>query len=428
MASWGMAAYTGRKMWEDARKTQEENERLLAERRLFDLGIKEAEQDAELQAQAKKESRRIQSLINAKKTDLQAGGERGAKALAEVYSGLFGKDGATWSAKDGVLYELDRDGNTVNAVDLRRVSGIAMLSMAQQFVPTAEEAAAAYQTAEALNQKAIHEIQMKMLELENEIRVAQTNGASSAVVAKLRGEYALAEQEMRNRSALDIKSLDVQSAQSAAQFGFQESMAKMWDTDKVNKWATTRAVGTAIPGGIPQYDTSGNFIGAAVINPTTNDVVPVELTPEMRSGIISQRDQLVSEGAGKAAATGYMAPPVVYMGHADSGMTQRRDAEMAALLESVQQATQSVGNVPVPGAGLKHVQMPMYGNPQITTLQSLPTVYNTFNPSTGLPVAPQIFQDVRQGLAQQRADSFVPSPTMLDPMNVYSFGHVGLPQ
>lgn len=425
MASWGMAAYTGRKMWEDARKTQEENERLLAGRQLFDLGIEEAEKDAELQSQAKKESRRVQSLINSKKTALQAGGVRGAKAYAEVMSGITG-DGSTWQAKDGIVYELDKDGNVVNATDMRNVSGAAMLSMAQQFVPDAATVTRDYQVAEAANQQAIRELQIKKMELDNQIRVALTNGASQAQVAQLRGEYALVEQQLRNQSALDVKKLDVSSARDLANLQFQESMAKTWEPKKIEDSVLNQVVGMTIPGGIPQYDSTGHWTSVTVLNPSTKEPVEVELTPEQRSGILSQRDQILLEGAQMAAATGFSGPAMFYTGSAASGITQRRDAEVAAATALAQQALQSYASTPAPGAGLSQVQTPAYGIPSVTSIQPVPVVSGVINPATGLPVMPQVIQGVRQGIAQQNADNYRPGPSVIDPLNTASFGLSGI--
>lgn len=412
MASWGMAAYTGRKMWEDARKTQEENERLLAGRELFDRQIEEAEKDAEVTAQAKKESRRIQSLINSKKVELQAGGQRGAKAMAEVLSGIYGGDGSTWQAKDGVIYEIDSNGNTVNATDLRNTSGAAILSMAQQYVPDAATVAATFIDAEKENQKTIREAQLKVLELENAVRVAMTNGASNAQVAQLKGQYDIAVQQLRNQSALDVKSLDVSSALKVANVGLQKEFASQWDNlPQIRKYAIEQTVADAIAGGVPQYDSTGNFTGIGIINPSTNDVTPIELTPEMRSGILSQVDQQILEGGQLAANTGYTAPVAVYLGSAKSGITQRRDAEVAAVNEAILQGVDAFKALNSnPGAGLSQVQIPSYGLPAITSIQPLPVVSGIINPSTNLPVMSQVTQGVRQGIAQQNADAIQPYP------------------
>lgn len=427
MASWGMAAFTGRKMWEESRRTQEENERLLAGRPLFDLQMEEAKKDADLTAQAVKESRRVQSLINSKKSDLQAGGERGAKALAEVMSGIHGGDGTAWRAQDGIIYEIDKSGNARPYMDLRNASGIAMLATAQQFVPDAATATATYQAAEKENQKTLREREIEVMKLDNQLRVALASGASAAQVAGIKGQYDIAVQALKNQAAVDTKKLDIDSAYRVAQVGLQKEFASQWDDpQKLQKYVTDYVVASAVPGGVPQYDTSGNLTGIGIINPTTKDVVPIELTPELRSGVLSQRDQLMLEGGQAAAANGYMAPAITFLGNAGSGMTQRRDAEVAAANAAQAGAIQSYETVPQ-GYALDRVQAPSYGLPAITTMQPVPVVSGVINPTNNLPVMSQIIQDVRQGIAQQNADNYRlhTGAWNMNPYNLPPVGYAG---
>ena len=375
MASWGLAAYTGRKMWEDATKVAEENERYKAGRALFDLQLQEDKETAKLQAQANKESRRIASNLNTYKSRIQRGDK---KALAEFMSSIDTNSDTSWSVVGDSIVEQDESGNIVTNIPLKDVSGAAMLSMAQQFVPTADKVAEEYRIGVASNQKYMQELQKAMMDVQARLEVAKINGASSATVAQLNGEYSLLREQLKAASDANLKNMDSSAGISMALA--KEGLSQWQDAASVRQAATVNALATMSPNAVPQFDSNGNLTMLTDMS-TGEQVTPDKLSTDFTSELNNRARQFITTGLQQAAATNFSGPMVGYLTNATNQYVNNLNQNIADIASQIGNATTSVQGLPVLAVPTPQAQLGV-GTPSVDTssLQA-PVVYSYISPT-----------------------------------------------
>lgn len=147
-ASWGLAFQYGKKAYEDMWREQEENERLAATRKLYEMQVAEQEKAQEMQTLINDEVRSGQRVITKYKKQMAKGGEDGVKAYAAAMTeaGI-----PTMYLGDGKVGTVRADGQ-VDPASVRKMTGkdwngTAIVSEFQKIVPSAEGMSTEYRQA-----------------------------------------------------------------------------------------------------------------------------------------------------------------------------------------------------------------------------------------------------------------------------------------
>lgn len=112
-ASWGLAFQYGKKAYEDMWREQEENERLAATRKLYEMEVAAKEAELATQELENAETRRNRALIASALPQLRAGGNQAKQATAALLSQMSGQPHVV---KDGKIYLQEPDGSLSESV------------------------------------------------------------------------------------------------------------------------------------------------------------------------------------------------------------------------------------------------------------------------------------------------------------------------
>lgn len=186
MASWGLAFQYGKKAYEDMWKEQEENERLAATRRPFDMTIQEQEEALEDTANTNREVRAGNRVITKYKKQIERGGEEGAKAYAMALSEMGIPAVYLGNMKVGTIgADGQVDPRTVLDMGGKGWNGRSMMAEVYKYVPSAENAYNEYNAAVARNQDKQLQMDLATIQMNAQLRAAQMRAAASA--AGMRG-------------------------------------------------------------------------------------------------------------------------------------------------------------------------------------------------------------------------------------------------
>lgn len=185
MASWGLAFQYGKKAYEDMWKEQEENERLAATRRLFDMTIQEREEALEDEANTNREVRAGNMVITKYKKQIERGGEEGAKAYAMALSEMGIPTVYMGDMKVGTVgADGQVDPRTVLNMGGKGWNGRSMMAEVYKYVPSAKDSYSEYNAAVARNQDKQLQMDLATLQMNAQLRAAQMRAAAYAAGAR----------------------------------------------------------------------------------------------------------------------------------------------------------------------------------------------------------------------------------------------------
>lgn len=150
-ASWGLAFEYGKNAYEDMWKKQEMNERLAAERKLFDLKLANDIGEQETVNFEQERSRNVRNTINAYQNDIMAGGQRGRQAYVDALNQL-GVPTALINGKAVPIKDGKADMSAaVDLTDTSKWTGTAMLSELSKRINTARDESNRYMAEQEKN-------------------------------------------------------------------------------------------------------------------------------------------------------------------------------------------------------------------------------------------------------------------------------------
>lgn len=228
MASWGLAFQYGKKAYEDMWREQEENERLAASRKLYNMQLEEAEKAQADQTLVNDEERAGRAVITKYKKAIMKGGEDGAKAYAQARTEMGVPTVYLGDGKVGsVLANGKVDPATVVTMKGDKWNGTAMMSELQKLVPSAEKESARYDAAVATNRQYQWEADKLKQQLAAQYGVASMYANAKLKAAGMQADAtrlaAFSDQFIKNNKEIDQMVLS-QAARSA--FGENVSAAR----------------------------------------------------------------------------------------------------------------------------------------------------------------------------------------------------------
>lgn len=194
MASWGLAFQYGKKAYEDMWREQEENERLAASRKLFDMTLQEQEEALADETNTNREVRAGNQVITQYKKAIMQGGAEGAKALAEARTAMGIPTAYLGGTKVGTIGANGQvDKSTVIDMKGDKWNGTAMMAELYKLVPSARESFGLYNQNVAENRKLQAEFDLAAMKQNAMLRAAQIKAAGTrAGLASLGGSFAQA--------------------------------------------------------------------------------------------------------------------------------------------------------------------------------------------------------------------------------------------
>lgn len=179
MASIGLGMATGRALWEQARRTQEENERFLMGRNLYEQQLQLQELQTQQQITEQETSTQASAILEKYRKRIQAGD---TEAFAKFLADMSPEEDDVYVVQGNEIMKgyKSPDGEIVwegVVMDTTGFSGPALLSAAYQHVETTSQLVAGYRTAAAAAAETLNEYQFESFKTDEKIRYAQAESA-----------------------------------------------------------------------------------------------------------------------------------------------------------------------------------------------------------------------------------------------------------